>query len=52
MDQFATLTGRKYKLFDYYGHPNAERVIVMMGSGVGAAMEAIDKLSADGHRVG
>ena len=34
---FAEVTGRTYKLFDYEGHPEAERVIVMMGSGCGAA---------------
>jgi pyruvate-ferredoxin/flavodoxin oxidoreductase len=33
MDLFATLTGRKYRLFEYYGHPEAERVVVAMGSG-------------------
>src|SRR6185503_16941968 len=33
MDRFARLTGRAYKLFDYVGHPEAERVLVMMGSG-------------------
>ncbi|MFQ3676632.1 MAG: pyruvate:ferredoxin (flavodoxin) oxidoreductase [Fimbriimonadaceae bacterium] len=49
---FAKLTGRRYKLFDYVGHRQAERVIVMMGSGVGAAEEAIEKMNADGERVG
>ena len=33
MDRFAALTGRRYRLFDYHGAPDAERVIVMMGSG-------------------
>lgn len=33
MDKFASLTGRKYHLFDYYGHPEAERIIVIMASG-------------------
>ncbi|EDY84331.1 pyruvate:ferredoxin (flavodoxin) oxidoreductase [Verrucomicrobiia bacterium DG1235] len=39
MDRFAEKTGRSYKLFDYYGHPEAEKVIVMMGSGVETAAE-------------
>jgi pyruvate-ferredoxin/flavodoxin oxidoreductase len=52
MDKLAELTGRKYQLFDYHGAPDAERVIVLMGSGVGAATEAIDKLVADGEKVG
>ena len=52
MDQLAGRTGRQYRLFDYHGPDNAERVIVMMGSGVGAAGEAVDKLAADGEKVG
>lgn len=52
MDKLAGITGRKYKLFDYYGHPEAERVIVMMGSGCEAAMEMIDWLVARGEKVG
>ncbi len=52
MDGFAALTGRSYKLFDYYGDPQAQRVIVMMGSGVGAVQEAIDKLNSEGHKIG
>jgi pyruvate-ferredoxin/flavodoxin oxidoreductase len=52
MDHFAQLTGRTYRLFDYVGHPEAERVLVLMGSGVGAASEAIGRLVADGQRVG
>ena len=39
MDEFAELTGRKYKLFDYVGAPDAERVIVLMGSGCEAAQK-------------
>jgi pyruvate-ferredoxin/flavodoxin oxidoreductase len=46
MDQFALLTGRKYKLFEYYGHPEAEQVIVMMGSGVETAAETAAYLNA------
>jgi pyruvate-ferredoxin/flavodoxin oxidoreductase len=52
MDKFARLTGRAYHLFDYVGAPDAERVIVMMGSGAGAAEEAIDHLNAQGERLG
>ncbi|MEK6797815.1 MAG: pyruvate:ferredoxin (flavodoxin) oxidoreductase [Planctomycetota bacterium] len=52
MDRFARITGRAYHLFDYVGHPEAERVIVMMGSGAEAAHEAIDFLTARGERVG
>ena len=42
MDRFAVQTGRTYHLFDYYGAKDAERVIVMMGSGAEAAEEAVD----------
>ena len=52
MDQLAAIIGRAYHLFDYYGDPAAERVIVMMGSGVGAAEEAVDALNAKGEKVG
>lgn len=52
MDHLARLTGRSYRIFDYAGHPEAERVVVMMGSGVGATSETVDRLVADGERVG
>jgi pyruvate-ferredoxin/flavodoxin oxidoreductase len=52
MDRFAKHTGRKYHLFDYYGAPDAERVVILMGSGVGAAEEAIDALQKAGEKVG
>jgi pyruvate-ferredoxin/flavodoxin oxidoreductase len=52
MDRFADLTGRRYGLFDYVGAPDAERVIVMMGSGVGAAREAVEVLVDQGEKVG
>ena len=52
MDRFAERTGRAYKLFDYVGAPDAERVIVMMGSGAEAAHEAVDQLVAGGEKVG
>ncbi len=51
-DELAALTGRSYGLVDYRGAPDAERVLVMMGSGTGAAGEAVDELAARGERVG
>ena len=52
MDRFAGLTGRQYHLVDYHGAPDADRVVVLMGSGAGAAREAVDALNAAGERVG
>ena len=52
MDSLAQRTGRSYSLVEYRGAPDAERVIVLMGSGVGAAREAVDALVANGERVG
>jgi pyruvate-ferredoxin/flavodoxin oxidoreductase len=52
MDRFAALTGRAYKLFDYYGAPDAERVIVVMGSGAEVAEEAVDLMVKQGEKVG
>ena len=52
MDRFAQLVGRQYHLFDYVGAPDAERVMVMMGSGVGAAEEALEALVKRGEKVG
>jgi pyruvate-ferredoxin/flavodoxin oxidoreductase len=52
MDRFAALTGRQYRLFDYVGHPEAERVVVLMGSGAEAAHETVEWLVARGERVG
>ena len=52
MDRFAVQTGRAYHLFDYYGAPDAERVIVIMGSGAEAAEEAVDALNRQGEKVG
>ena len=52
MDRLAERTGRPYRLFEYSGHAEAERVLVLMGSGAGAALEAIDALVARGERVG
>lgn len=52
MDQFAALTGRQYKLFDYVGAPDAERVVVLMGSGAETAAETVKHLVAQGEKVG
>jgi pyruvate-ferredoxin/flavodoxin oxidoreductase len=52
MDQFAALTGRRYKLFEYCGDPQAERVLVMMGSGCETAAETVAALCARGEKVG
>ena len=52
MDKFASLTGRAYHLFDYVGAPDADRVIVMMGSGAEAAHETVEYLCARGEKVG
>jgi len=52
MDRLAGLVGRAYHLFDYVGAPDAERVIVMMGSGVGAAEEGVERLVEQGQKVG
>ena len=52
MNAFAALTGREYKPFDYVGDPQAERVIVLMGSGIGTAEEVIETLNARGEKVG
>ncbi len=49
MDRFAQLTGRQYKLYEYYGAPDARRVIVVMGSGAEAAHETVDYLNAQGE---
>jgi pyruvate-ferredoxin/flavodoxin oxidoreductase len=52
MDRFGRLTGRQYKLFDYVGAPDAERVLVLMGSGAEAAQETVEALTALGEKVG
>ena len=52
MDKFAKLTGRQYKLFDYIGSADAEKVIVMMGSGSDAAEETVNYLVSKGEKVG
>ncbi|HEU5099303.1 MAG TPA: pyruvate:ferredoxin (flavodoxin) oxidoreductase [Roseiflexaceae bacterium] len=52
MDQLASITGRQYRLFDYAGAPDAERVIVMMGSGAETAEETVKYLVERGEKVG
>jgi len=52
MDKFAELTGRNYQLFDYTGAPDAERVVVMMGSGCETAEESVQALIAQGEKIG
>ena len=52
MDEFARLTGRHYKLFEYYGDPQAERIMVLMGSGCETLEETVDYLNAQEEKVG
>lgn len=52
MDQLASLTGRQYKLFEYYGADDAENVIVMMGSGNQVIEETINALNDRGYKLG
>ena len=52
MDEFAAQVGRKYSLFEYLGAPDAERVVVLMGSGCEAAHEAVEFLNKRGEKIG
>lgn len=52
MRKFEQLTGRSYKLFEYYGHPEAERIIIIMGSGYGPVHEVTNYLNNKGEKVG
>jgi pyruvate-ferredoxin/flavodoxin oxidoreductase len=52
MKQFAELTGREYNIYEYHGHPEADRIVVLMGSGIGAVEEAVKKLTAAGEKIG
>jgi len=52
MDRFAELTGRQYRLFDYVGAPDAEKVIVIMGSGAETVHETVEALNQKGEKVG
>jgi pyruvate-ferredoxin/flavodoxin oxidoreductase len=52
MNRFAELTGRQYRLFDYHGAADAERILVLMGSGAETAQETVDHLTAHDEKVG
>jgi pyruvate-ferredoxin/flavodoxin oxidoreductase len=52
MDKFASLTGRGYKLYEYLGDPDAERVMIIMGSGADVAQEAVEYLVGQGEKIG
>ncbi len=52
MDSFASRTGRGYHLVDYFGAPDAERVMIVMGSAVGPAQETVERLNAHSEKVG
>ncbi len=52
MDQFAKQVGRQYRLFDYVGSQDAERVLIIMGSGADVSQEAVEALNAKGEKVG
>ena len=52
MDKLAKITGRQYKIYEYYGAADADRVIVAMGSGVEPVEEIVDYLNAKGEKVG
>ncbi len=52
MDKVSALTGRSYHLFDYVGDPNAENIVILMGSGADAVEETINKMNAEGAKVG
>ncbi len=52
MDKFAKLTGRQYNVFDYFGASDAEKVIIIMGSGADTVEDTVDALNAQGGKVG
>ena len=52
IDRFASLTGRQYRIYEYHGAPDAERVIVLMGSGAEVAEETLEALLAEGEKIG
>jgi len=52
MDKLAKLTGRQYHLFDYYGAEDAERVIIIMGSGAEACQDTVEQFVKNGEKVG
>ena len=52
MDKFAKLTGRQYHLFDYYGHEQAEKIIIIIGCGGETVQETVEYLNAKGEKLG
>jgi pyruvate-ferredoxin/flavodoxin oxidoreductase len=52
MNKFAELTGRQYKLYEYYGHQTPDRVVVIMGSGASVVHESVDYLNGIGEKTG
>lgn len=52
MKEISTVTGREYKPFNYYGAPDAEQIVVAMGSVTESLEETIDYLNANGHKTG
>jgi len=52
MDRFAEVVGRQYKLFEYVGAPDADRVVILMGSGCDVAEETVNLLAAKGEKIG
>ncbi|MBN2810754.1 pyruvate:ferredoxin (flavodoxin) oxidoreductase [Treponema zuelzerae] len=52
MDKYAKLTGRQYKLYEYFGAPDAERVVILMGSGCDTVEETVEALVAKGEKIG
>ncbi|MEW5993395.1 MAG: pyruvate:ferredoxin (flavodoxin) oxidoreductase, partial [Candidatus Zixiibacteriota bacterium] len=52
MDKFASILGRQYKLFDFFGHPEAEHVVFVMGSGAEVVHETVNELVRRGEKVG
>lgn len=52
MDRFGEMTGRSYRLFEYHGPEDADRVIILMGSGAETVHETVDKLNEEGEKVG
>jgi len=52
MNQLAELTGRRYQIYEYHGAPDADRVVVLMGSGCETVHETVDYLTANGEKVG
>lgn len=52
MKMFKNMTGRSYELFQYFGHPRADRIVIVMGSGAETAHETVDELVSMGEKVG